>query len=140
MLHFAFRWSNLPLVGAVNAADIPLLIVVAIGGIPLVLQILLKILHCDIGADLLAVLVLVTATWLDEYLAAVLIIIMLSGGQALEVFAMRKASSVLLALAERIPSTAHRRRGEKVEGIALADIAIGDEIVIFRMKLHRWMA
>jgi cation transport ATPase len=115
VLHFAFRWSDLPPVGAANTADIPLLIVIAIGGIPLVLQILLKILHRDFGADLLAALALVTAAWLDEYLAAVLIIIMLSGGQALEVYAMRKASSVLLALAERMPSTAHRRRGEKVE-------------------------
>ena len=131
VLHFAFRWSILPPVGVANTADIPLLIVIAIGGIPLVLQIMLKILHLDFGADLLAVLALVTAAWLDEYLAAVLIIIMLSGGQALEVYAMRKASSVLLALAERMPSTAHRRRGEKVEQIALADIAIGDEIVIF---------
>ncbi|WP_220464310.1 MULTISPECIES: heavy metal translocating P-type ATPase [unclassified Colwellia] len=131
VLHFAFRWSILPPVGVANTADIPLLIVIAIGGIPLVLQIMLKILHLDFGADLLAVLALVTAAWLDEYLAAVLIIIMLSGGQALEVYAMRKASSVLLALAERMPSTAHRRRGEKVEEIALADIAIGDEIVIF---------
>lgn len=131
VLHFAFRWSNIPPVGATNTADIPLLIAIAIGGIPLVLQILLKIFHRDFGADLLAVLALVTAAWLDEYLAAVLIIIMLSGGQALEVYAMRKASSVLLALAERMPSTAHRRRGEKVEDIALADIAIGDEIVIF---------
>jgi heavy metal translocating P-type ATPase len=131
VLHFTFRWSNLPSVGEVNAADIPLLVVVAIGGTPLVLQIIFKIFHRDFGADLLAVIALVTATWLNEYLASVLIIIMLSGGQALEVYAMRKASSVLLALAERMPSTAHRRRGEKVEEITLADIAIGDEIVIF---------
>jgi|GEM_PF-6035374 len=57
------------------------------------------------GADLLAVLALVTGAWLGEYLAAVLIIIMLAGGRALETYAMRKASSVLLALAERMPST-----------------------------------
>ncbi len=130
-VHFALRWAGLPAVIGVEAADIPLLVVIVIGGAPLVLQILLKIMRRDFGADLLAVLALVTAAWLGEYLAAVLIIIMLSGGQALEVYAMRKASSVLLALAERMPSTAHRRNGEQIEEIALADIDIGDEIVVF---------
>jgi heavy metal translocating P-type ATPase len=113
------------------AADIPLFAVVGIGGIPLVVKIVQKLLNGDFGADLLALLALVTATWLGEYLAAVLIIIMLSGGQALELFAMRKASSVLLALAERMPATARRRKGRLIEEIALANIAIGDEIVIF---------
>jgi len=130
-VHLALRWAGLPAVIGVEAADIPLLVVIAIGGAPLVFQILLKIMRRDFGADLLAVLALVTAAWLGEYLAAVLIIIMLSGGQALEAYAMRKASSVLLALAERMPSTAHRRNGEQIEEIALADIAIGDEIVVF---------
>src|SRR5690606_513992 len=124
---FALRWTGLPPAFGLAAADIPLLSVIALGGVPLVLQILRKLLHRDFGADLLAVLALVTAAWVGEYLAAVLIIIMLSGGQALEAYAMRKASSVLLALAERMPATARRRNGEQIEEIPLAEIAIGDE-------------
>lgn len=130
-VHFALRWAGLPPVIGWAAADAPLLAVIGIGGIPLVLQILHKLLHGDFGADLLAVLALVTAAWVGEYLAAVLIIIMLSGGQALEAYAMRKASSVLLALAERMPASAHRRNDEQIEEIPLAEIAVGDEIVVF---------
>lgn len=130
-IHFALRWQELPKIYTVDVADIPLLIVVVIGGVPIVLQILLRLIRCDFGADLLAVLALVTGVWLGEYLAAVLIILMLAGGQALEFYAMRKASSVLLALAERMPSSAHRKQGNKTEEIALSEIALGDEIVVF---------
>ena len=129
--YFALGWANLPALYSVAAKDIPLLSVIILGGIPLTFQILRKMLRGDFGADLLAILALVTGAWLGEYLAAVLIILMLSGGQALEAYAMRKASSVLLALAERMPSRAHRKNGEQVEEIALSDIAIGDEIIVF---------
>jgi heavy metal translocating P-type ATPase len=44
---------------------------------------------------------------------------------------MRKASAVLRALSERMPASAHRKKGESVEEITLADIAIGDEILIY---------
>lgn len=106
-------------------------LVMAIGGAPLIYQILSKALRGDLGADLLAALALVTAAVLGEYLAAVLIVLMLSGGQALEQYAMRKASSVLLALAGRMPAKAHRKTGEHIEDVALADIRVGDSIAIF---------
>ncbi len=129
--HLVLRWVATPNIHSAAAADIPLLIVIVLGGIPIGLQIFLRLLRGDFGADLLAVLALVTGVWLGEYLAAVLIILMLAGGKALEAYAMRKASSVLLALAKRMPSTAHRKQGDKTEEITLADIAIGDEIVVF---------
>ncbi len=131
VLHFSLRWAGLSPVATLAAADIPLVCVIILGGIPLLFQILLKLFCGDFGADLLAVLALVTGAWLGEYLAAVLIIMMLSGGQALEAYAMRKASAVLLALAERMPSIAHRKKGEQIEEITLADIAIGDEIIVY---------
>lgn len=129
--HFTLRWVAVPHIYTASAADIPLLIVIVLGGIPIGIKIILRLLHGDFGADLLAVLALVTGAWLGEYLAAVLIVLMLAGGKALEAYAMRKASSVLLALAERMPSTAHRKQGNKTEEIALSDIAIGDEIAVF---------
>tara|TARA_R110001592_G_scaffold29350_4_gene106516 strand:- start:3778 stop:5646 length:1869 start_codon:yes stop_codon:yes gene_type:complete len=111
--------------------DIPLLVMIFAGGIPLLIQIAIKLLKGDFGADLMAIIALITAAILGEYLAAVLIIIMLSGGQALEFYAMRKASSVLRALADRMPSIAHRKSGEDVEDIALDQIKIGDKIIIY---------
>lgn len=131
-IHLVLRWLVKPYaVESIRVADIPLLIMILVGGTPLVLQILRKLLQGNLGADMLAALALVTAAWLEEYLASVLIILMLSGGQALEVFAMRRASSVLQALAKRMPSTAHRKVGNRIEDIPLANICIDDSIVIY---------
>jgi cation transport ATPase len=110
--------------------DMPLLLVIFLSA-PLLIRIGGKILGGNIGADFLGAIELVAATLLDQYLAAVLIILMLSGGQALEAYAMRRASSVLRALAERMPATAHRKRDSHIEEIAISEIAVGDDIVVF---------
>lgn len=111
--------------------NIPLQAVIVAGGLPLLIQIARKLIKGDFGADLMAFIALITATILGEYVTGVLIIIMLAGGQALEFYAMRKASSVLRELSERMPSIAHRKTGDKVEDIALQSISIGDKIIIY---------
>ncbi len=102
------------------------MIVIIVGGIPSVFEILFKLFKGDLGADFLAAIALITAFILGQYLAAVIIILMISSGQALEVYAMRKASSVLLALAERMPATAHRKKEGRIEDIPLERIGIND--------------
>ena len=121
------RWQGF----TVAQADTPLLVIIVLGGVPLLLRIARRLLARNLGADFLGAIELVAATWLDQYLAAALIILMLSGGQALEAYAMRRASSVLRALAERMPTIAHRRRGDQIEEVPLSDIAIGDTIIVF---------
>ncbi|MBY0293532.1 MAG: cadmium-translocating P-type ATPase, partial [Alphaproteobacteria bacterium] len=69
--------------------------------------------------------------YLGEYLAATIVMLMLASGQMLESYALRKASSVLLALAERMPSHAHRKIGNDIEDIAIHEIQIKDYIVIY---------
>jgi heavy metal translocating P-type ATPase len=83
------------------------------------------------GSDLLAGLSIVTSAILGEYLAGSLVVLMLSGGEALEAYAVRNASSVLNALAKRMPTVAHRRFDGRVEDVAIADVAIGDVVVVF---------
>ena len=56
---------------------------------------------------------------------------MLSGGEALEAYALRSASSVLRALAKRMPSIAHVKRDGGITDVALADVAVGDTVVIY---------
>ncbi|MBY0407953.1 MAG: HAD-IC family P-type ATPase, partial [Rickettsiales bacterium] len=116
---------------ALDGANEPLLAVIVLGGMPLLAQIGVKLVKGSVGADFLGAIELVAAALLDQYLAAMLIIIMLSGGQALEAYAMRKASSVLRALSDRMPAKAHRKQGAGMEEIALSAIAVGDEIVVF---------
>lgn len=115
----------------ISMSDAPLLFIIVIGGVPLFLQIIIKLLKGNIGADLLAAIALITGVILHEYLAATLIILMLASGQTLEYYAMRKASSVLLALVARMPSIAHRKQDDYIEDIPLLNINIDDKIVIY---------
>ncbi|MCA9246724.1 MAG: heavy metal translocating P-type ATPase [Planctomycetales bacterium] len=110
---------------------IPLFAVLALGGAPLVWELSLKAWRREFGSDLLAGISIVTAVLLGEYLAGALVVLMLSGGEAIEAYAVRSASSVLEALANRMPSIAHRRQGGQVADAELSDIAIGDELVVF---------
>ena len=109
----------------------PLLAVVLLGGVPLVWELLRKALRRQFGSDLLAGISIVTAVLLDEHLAAALVVLMLSGGEALEHYAVGRASSVLQALARRMPSAAHRRTGDQVQDVALDDVRVGDHLVVF---------
>lgn len=117
----------------ISANNVPLYLVIFIGGIPLISQIFLKIIKGNIGADLLAAISIITATVLGEYLAATLIILMLSSGQVFETYAMRRASSVLLLLAERMPSIVHRKdlSSSAIKDISLAEIQVDDLCVIY---------
>jgi heavy metal translocating P-type ATPase len=109
---------------------LPLLAVLALGGVPLVFGLIAKLVRKEIGADLLAGISIVTAAILGEYLAGAIVVLMLSGGEALEQFALRRASSVLHALMARMPSVAHRKRDGGIEPIALDAIVPGDELVV----------
>lgn len=112
-------------------AELPLLLLLTVGGLPLLIQILFKLLKGNFGADLLAAIALITGVLLNQYLAATFIILMLASGQTLEHYAKRKASSVLLALAERMPSITHRRRNGQIEDIAISEVALNDELIIY---------
>jgi heavy metal translocating P-type ATPase len=115
----------------IASATLPLLVLIIIGGIPLFLQIIFKLLKGNFGADSLAAIALITGVLLQEYLAATLIILMLASGQTLENYALRKASSVLLALAKRMPTIAHRKVNNQIQDIPIAKIDINDEMVIY---------
>ena len=110
--------------------DVPLLVALVLGGIPLVLELLRLAWNREFGSDLLAGISIVTSVILGEYLAGTLVVLMLSGGQALENYAVRSASSVLEALARRMPTVAHRRRGGSIEDVPLDDVRPDDEIAI----------
>jgi heavy metal translocating P-type ATPase len=114
----------------IELVSVPLLAVLALGGIPLVYQLGVKLGQGDWGADLLAGMSIVTAVLLDEYLAGSLVVLMLSGGVVLESYAVRKASSVLEALAKRMPSVAHRKSGDQLADISTEQVNIGDTLLI----------
>jgi high-affinity K+ transport system ATPase subunit B len=59
------------------------------------------------------------------------VVLTLSGGEALEAFALGRASSVLQALARRMPLVAHRRINRQVAEVQLADVRVGDESIVY---------
>lgn len=130
-LYYALGHAGLPSVFGIDAQNIPFLVILLLGGTPLLVEITRDMAKGAVGADFLGALSLVAATLLGQYLAAVLILMMLTGGQALELYAMRRASSVLQALSRRMPAVAHRKQGTVVEDIALNAIALGDEILVY---------
>jgi heavy metal translocating P-type ATPase len=109
----------------------PLYLTLIVGGIPLIYDLIVKALNRDFGSDLLAGISIITSVFLDEYLAGSLVVLMLSGGQSLENYAIRTASKVLDALARRAPTIAHRIKGDEFEEIPVAQIAVGDALQIF---------
>jgi heavy metal translocating P-type ATPase len=122
-LRYAFRLSPLTF-------NLPLFAALVIGGAPMVWELLRKIAKRQFGSDLLAGVSIVTAVLLGDFLVAAIVVLMLSGGAALEEFATARASSVLDALARRVPSVAHRRVSGQVVDVTLADISIGDELTV----------
>ena len=124
ILRFGFRTSP-------GAFQIPLWATLALGGIPLVYELLSKLLKREFGSDLLAGISIVTSVLLGEYLAGSIVVLMLSGGEALESYALKSASSVLAALAQRMPSVAHRKRGSEILDVTLEEIAVGDALVVY---------
>jgi heavy metal translocating P-type ATPase len=109
----------------------PLLAALVFGGAPLVFDLTRNLLRREFGSDLLAGISIITSVLLHEYLAGAIVVLMLSGGEALENYALHHASSVLRALAKRMPATAHRKRDSAVTDVALDDISVGDVLVIY---------
>lgn len=114
----------------VSIPSIPLLVALACGA-PLVLGLLLHLARFEFSSDLLAGISIVTSIILREYLAGTLVVLMLSGGQALEAYAVRRASFALEALARRLPSIAHRKGDGNIDDVSLAQVSVGNILVVF---------
>ncbi len=114
-----------------TVSNVPLWAALAFGGMPLVWDLLVKLFRREFGSDLLAGISIVTSILLGEYLAGSLVVLMLSGGEALEAYAVRSASSVLRALSKRMPSVAHRKVDAIVEDVDLSVLVVGDVVAIF---------
>jgi heavy metal translocating P-type ATPase len=110
---------------------IPLWAILVVGGTPLVLTLAKKAFEGEFGSDLLAGISILTSVFLGEYLVGAIVVLMLSGGTALEKSAMRRASSVLDALAKRMPSNAHRKEESGLVDVMLSKVVVGDLLVVF---------
>jgi heavy metal translocating P-type ATPase len=111
-------------------AEVALLATLVLGGLPLVAKTLLGLLRGRFAADVVAMLAILTALVLGEYFAGAIIVLMQAGGEALEAYAMERASQSIEALLARAPKIAHRLREGRLEAVPVSEIAVGDRIVL----------
>lgn len=99
--------------------------------IPIVIDMMKSIAKKEYGLDLLAVTAITASLALGEFLAAIVIVFMLTGGEALEDFAQERAKKELNELLKRAPKIAHKKFGKEFKDVPIDTVAIGD---ILRIK------
>ncbi|MDB5185081.1 MAG: heavy metal-transporting P-type ATPase [Candidatus Saccharibacteria bacterium] len=82
------------------------------------------------GIDILAVTAIVASVILGQYWAAIVVVIMLTGGESLEDYAEHRAKRELNSLLERAPQKAHLVRNRKTSDVAVSRLAVGDRVLI----------
>jgi heavy metal translocating P-type ATPase len=100
------------------------------GALPLVYELSKRIIKFEFGSDILAIIAIITAALLGEYYAGLIVVLMLSGGEALEAYASQKASFALQALAKRMPAIAHKATDSGFTDVHIDTVQIGDTLVI----------
>lgn len=99
-------------------------------GAPVVWQTVRGMLRGEFAADVVAMLAIVTAVIMHEYFAGVIIVIMQTGGEALETYSLRRASSSLSGLLARAPSKAFRKEQAQMVEISVDTVQVGDDLVV----------
>ncbi|TAK20687.1 MAG: heavy metal translocating P-type ATPase [Chloroflexota bacterium] len=116
--------------GALDAGSWILLATLLVGGLPVVVQTVRGMLRGQFAADIVASMAIVGAVVTGEYLAGCVVVLMQSGGEALEVYGARRANSTLLGLLERAPRVAHRFANGGIEDISVSEVAPGDRLLL----------
>ena len=82
------------------------------------------------GVDLLAILAVVATLAVGEYWAAMVILVMLTGGDALEDYAAKKANTELKALLDNSPRFAHVVTPDGSKDVPVNDVPVGAKIIV----------
>lgn len=127
------RWlaAGQTMIAGLRADELPLATALVTGGVPLVAGLVHDVVRGRSASDVLAGMSIVTALLLGEFLAGTIVVLMLSGGRTLEGFAVTQASSVLEALARRMPTKAHRKTAAGPVEVPIDGIEPGDLVLVF---------
>lgn len=83
------------------------------------------------GIDILAVTAIVATVSVGEYIASLIVVLMLTGGAALEDYAAGRATKELTSLLERAPRTAHRENDDGgTTEVPIDAIEVGDILLV----------
>lgn len=116
--------------GLHTAAHWVLGVVALISVVPLVMGMWEDVRTGSYGIDILALTAIVTSVALHEYWAAIVIVVMLTGGEALEDYAEHRAKGELDALLSRAPQKATVVRGRQTVVVKVSEIRVGDKVIV----------
>ena len=104
----------------------------AITGLPLVWRTARQLIKGHFATDVVAMLAVVVAVVLHQQIAGLVIVLMQSGGEALERYAEGRASAAVRALEEDAPRIAHRVSGSdaRTEDVVVEAIVVGDLLLL----------
>ncbi len=105
-------------------------ITLLLGGAPVVYKTIKGMLKKEFASDIVAMLAIVTAIIMDQAFAGALVVLMQSGGEAIEEYGLKRASSSLDTLLARAPQFAFRKAGEALEKIPVTEVKIGDILIV----------
>ena len=118
------------LLGQVLVADIAWAFSTVVGLLPLVSAVIRGLLARKAGVDFIALLAMLGALILHQYLAGAVIALMLTGGHGLEEFAASRAQRELSALLERTPRAVHRYEGDTIVSVGIDRVRPGDLLLV----------
>ncbi len=122
--------TGITLVGQPLLAHTLVFWILLIGIIPFLKNILVSFAHKEFGVDLLAAVSIISSLVIGEYIAGAVILLMLSGGEALENFALGRARKELSHLLANAPTIAHRKKGQTITDIKAEEVKVDDILVI----------
>jgi heavy metal translocating P-type ATPase len=113
-----------------GAARLAFAVVAVGGGIPLAWDTARNMARGRFYVDTVATLAILGSIALGEYLAGALVVLMQSGGEALEDYGLRRANRSLDSLLKRAPSVAHRKQASEFVDVPASELAVGDTILV----------
>ncbi len=136
--YYQLGWVIVAIVAAViftvaglhKVAHIILAVAAIVNAIPLIWGMIQDLRNGTYGVDILAATAIITSVILGEYWAGMIIVLMLTGGEALEDYAENRAKTELSALLKQAPKKAHLIRGRKVVDVSVASIKVNDKLLI----------
>ncbi len=101
-----------------------------LAGLPVSWRTLVGMLRGNFASDVVAMLAIAGAVALGQPLAGLIVVLMQTGGEALEAYAVTRASSAVASLEADAPRTAHRVVGEHIIDIEAKEITPGDQLLV----------
>lgn len=99
-------------------------------GVPVLWRTLRSMMRGHFATDIVAMLAIAAAIALREPLAGLIVVVMQTGGEALERYAEGRASRAVRALEEQAPRIAHRIEGDHVVDLPVDAVGVGDELLV----------